>query len=138
MRKLYLAGLPRLQSVASVPHCRGSFLADESHSSSTYPLGTVADQTATVVSTLSTWCPRQTPTRSLPGYFRRTVPPKHLQPIAAAVDEQKQAAIARGGLKHVSHQSAQPIKAVPHVRRPRVQIDPQVGSKRQHEPHPAR
>ena len=40
MRKLYLTGLPRLQSVASVLYCQGSDLADESHSSSTYPLGT--------------------------------------------------------------------------------------------------
>src|SRR5271165_1900698 len=47
VRKLYLAGLPRLQSVARAPHSRGSCLADESHTSSTYPLGTVADQTAT-------------------------------------------------------------------------------------------
>src|SRR3972149_2028419 len=131
MRKLYLAGLPRLQSVASVPHCRGSFLADESHSSSTYPLGTVADQTATVVSTLSTWRPRQTPTRSLPGYFRRTVPPEHLQPIAPAVDEQKQAAVQRVGLKHVSYQSAQPVKAVTHVSRPGVLQDAPVGSGRE-------
>ena len=38
-----------LQSFASVPHCRGSFLADGSHAPSTYPLGTVADQTATVL-----------------------------------------------------------------------------------------
>ncbi len=49
MRKLYLAGLPRLQSFASVPHSQGSCLADESHTSSTYPLGTMADQTATVL-----------------------------------------------------------------------------------------
>ncbi len=40
MWRLYPAGLPRLQSVASVPHSRGSALADESHTSSTYPLGT--------------------------------------------------------------------------------------------------
>jgi hypothetical protein len=45
---LYLAGLPRLQSIASVPHCQESYLADESHTSSTYSLGTVAVQTATV------------------------------------------------------------------------------------------
>jgi len=49
LRRLWLAGLPRLQSVASVPHCRGSYLADESHASSTQPLATVADQTATVL-----------------------------------------------------------------------------------------
>lgn len=48
MEKLYLAGLPRLENFASVPHCRGSCFADESHTSSTYPLGTVVDQTTTV------------------------------------------------------------------------------------------
>src|SRR3989304_4847850 len=98
MRKLYLAGLPRLQSVASVPHCRGSFLADESHSSSTYPLGTVADQTATILSKLSTWCPRQTAPSSRPGYFRRTAPPEHLQPISPSFLVYGRAEVYRDGL----------------------------------------
>src|SRR5208337_3419365 len=40
MRLLCLAGLPRLQSFASVLLCQGSCLADRSHTPSTYPLGT--------------------------------------------------------------------------------------------------
>src|SRR5271170_5899166 len=48
MRVLCLAGLPRFQSFASVLLCQGSCLADRSHTPSTYPLGTMADQTATV------------------------------------------------------------------------------------------
>ena len=62
--KLYLAGLPRLQSIASVLHCWGSALADESHTSPAYPLGSLAVHTAAVKLTLST----RHPGRSYRGF----------------------------------------------------------------------
>jgi hypothetical protein len=72
MRSLYLAGLPRLQGVASVPHCQGSCLADESHPSSTYPLGTGARPNDHGQIDIINKASRAVLQRNRPGYIRRT------------------------------------------------------------------
>ena len=72
MWKLYLAGLPRLQSVASVLHCQGSDLADESHSSSTYPLGTGGRPNGHGQIDIINKAFRAVLQGNRPGYFRRT------------------------------------------------------------------
>src|SRR5208283_1844156 len=71
MRLLCLAGLPRLQSFASVLLCQGSCLADRSHTPSTYPLGTMADQTATVSRHCQQGFLGFPVLRELPRYFKR-------------------------------------------------------------------
>ncbi len=82
MRVLCLAGLPRLQSFASVLLCQGSCLADRSHTPSTYPVGTMAVQTATVSRHCQQGFLGLPILLGLPRYFKRA----HSVPVGRAVD----------------------------------------------------
>ena len=80
MRGLCLAGLPRLQSFASVLRCPGSCLADGSHAPSTYPVGTMADHTATVFQHCQHGFLGSPILLGLPRFIRRT----HSVPVGRA------------------------------------------------------